>query len=72
MIAMLLFWSKWQDIETFRYCDTGYLLQGRYNKITNAKKFRVVPFKGIFPFYVNTPFIDKETLRKANLFKNNV
>lgn len=33
-------WSKWADITTFPFAGS-YLLQGKVNKRTNAKKFRV-------------------------------
>lgn len=33
-------WSRWTDITTFAFAGS-YLLQGKVNKRTNAKKFRV-------------------------------
>jgi len=38
-------WSKWSDISTFSYGYKSYLLQGRVNRKTNAKKFKVTPIK---------------------------
>jgi len=38
-------WSPWEDILTFRYGDSGCLLQGRRHRITNAKRFQVVRMK---------------------------
>jgi hypothetical protein len=35
-------WSKWKDIDTFTFGTSAYLLQGKLNKGTNAKKFKVV------------------------------
>ena len=40
-------WSKWTDISTFEYGDGGYLLQGKVNKRTNAKKFRITAMKQV-------------------------
>ena len=38
-------WSRWADIETFNFGSTPYLLQGKVNSRSNAKKFRVTPIK---------------------------
>jgi len=38
-------WSQWEDIETFSFGGSAYLLQGRKNYRSNAKKFRVTPTK---------------------------
>lgn len=34
-------WSRWCDICTFNFGYTPYLLQGKLNRRSNAKKFRV-------------------------------
>ncbi len=31
-------WSRWCDIQTFSYGSDAYLLQGKSNKNSNAKK----------------------------------
>jgi hypothetical protein len=38
-------WSRWADICTFSYGDNAFLLQGKVNKTTNAKKFKVTAMK---------------------------
>lgn len=37
-------WSRWTDIVTFSYAG-AYLLQGKVNSRTNAKKFKVIAIK---------------------------
>lgn len=34
-------WSKWVDIDTFSFGGDAYLLQGKVNNNSNAKRFRV-------------------------------
>jgi|LakMenEpi03Aug12_release.lakeMendotaPanAssembly.Ray.scaffolds.fasta_scaffold2760367_1 hypothetical protein len=34
-------WSRWTDITTFSYGYDSYLLQGKLNKRTNSKKFKI-------------------------------
>lgn len=38
-------WSKWADITTFTFGSNAYLLQGKVNRRTNAKKFKVTAMK---------------------------
>lgn len=38
-------WSRWTDICTFSYGGTACLLQGKLNKRTNAKIFRITKMK---------------------------
>ena len=37
-------WSRWTDITTFAF-GGAYLLQGKVNSRTNAKKFNICPYK---------------------------
>ena len=41
-------WKPWVDITTFTFGYQGYLLQGRVNKISNAKKFRITKMRQLF------------------------
>jgi len=41
-------WSKWVDISTFSFGSSAYLLQGKVNKNSNSKKFKVVPLKRFY------------------------
>lgn len=41
-------WSRWTDICTFSYGRTACLLQGRVNKKTNAKKFKITELRQRF------------------------
>lgn len=41
-------WSKWVDICTFSFGSCAYLLQGKVNKNSNSKKFKVVPLKRFY------------------------
>lgn len=41
-------WSRWTDIATFSFGYNAYLLQGKVNKRTNAKRFRVQSTKQVF------------------------
>ena len=41
-------WSKWVDISTFSYASCAYLLQGKVNRTTNAKRFRVTAISSTF------------------------
>lgn len=41
-------WTPWVDLKTFSYGGDAYLLQGRKNTISNAKRFRVQPTKNAF------------------------
>lgn len=38
-------WSRWTDITTFSYAGEAFLLQGKVNSRTNAKKFKVIVLK---------------------------
>lgn len=38
-------WSKWTDISVFTFGHDGYLLQGKVNRISNAKRFRITEQK---------------------------
>jgi hypothetical protein len=38
-------WSRWTDITTFSYASQAFLLQGKVNSRTNAKKFKIISFK---------------------------
>lgn len=38
-------WSRWADIQTFSFGCSAYLLQGKVNSKTNAKKFKVTAMK---------------------------
>jgi hypothetical protein len=38
-------WSRWADICTFSFGSNAYLLQGKVNRKSNAKKFRVTAMK---------------------------
>lgn len=38
-------WSRWTDIDTFYYDTHPYLLQGKVNKRSNAKKFKITAIK---------------------------
>jgi len=40
-------WSRWTDICTFSFGYSAYLLQGKVNSKTNAKKFKVISTKGL-------------------------
>ena len=41
-------WSRWTDITTFSYGGTACLLQGKCNKSTNAKRFKITTMKQRF------------------------
>jgi hypothetical protein len=58
-------WSRWVDLTTFHF-GSGYLLQGKKNKYSNAKKFRVIKMKQLFGF-PSTPNLPLDFLTKAGL-----
>lgn len=59
-------WGVWVDITTFSFGGECYLLQGRVNLISNAKKFRITPFKQWF-ITANSPEIELEKLKSLGL-----
>jgi len=63
-------WSRWTDIKTFQFAYGGYLLQGKVNKKTNAKKFRITEMKQSFVIAETTCEI--ETLDKCGLIDSTV
>jgi hypothetical protein len=63
-------WSRWTDIKTFQYGYGGYLLQGRMNKKTNAKIFRITEMKHSFVTTETTCEI--EQLDKCGLIDSQV
>ena len=56
-------WSKWVDISTFSWGSEAYLLQGKVNRRTNAKRFLVTAissrFKVADPRNVSIEELDK-------------
>ena len=68
MIGLLFGWTKWRDVLVFNFIHQSYLLQGRENKITGAKSFKIVPCKGFWDF-ARCDCVKKEDLIKSKLFK---
>ena len=51
-------WSRWTDISTFDYAG-GYLLQGKVNKRTNAKKFKITEMRQCWKVAKTSVSMDK-------------
>lgn len=62
-------WSKWTDINTFEFNGCPYLLQGKVNKVSNAKKFRITRIGAMFTSPRSMPF---DKLREHNLIEDQV
>lgn len=60
------FWTKWIDVTTFTYSYSGYLLQGRRNKLSNAKQFRITILKQSFKM-AEAPMVHLDTLKQLGL-----
>jgi hypothetical protein len=63
-------WSKWTDINTFEFHGDPYLLQGKVNKVSNAKKFRVTRIGTMFGASPMSMPFDK--LRQHGLIEDQV
>lgn len=66
-----LSWSKWCDIQTFMFGSTCYLLQGKLNKVTNSKKFKVTQLKQNFQT-ANIGLISLEKLKDHGLIEEQI
>lgn len=64
-------WSKWADICTFSFAYNAYLLQGKVNKRTNAKIFRVTAMKGMIGV-ADVGSIELDQLKKCGLIDETV
>jgi hypothetical protein len=54
-------WTEWTDISTFAFACDGYLLQGKRNTVSNAKKFRITILKQAMKM-ANAPVVPFEKL----------
>ena len=63
-------WSKWTDINTFEFNSSPYLLQGKVNRVSNAKKFRVTTIGTRFGTSPRSMPFDE--LRKHGLIEDQV
>lgn len=63
-------WSKWTDINTFEFHGGPYLLQGKVNRVSNAKKFRVTRIGTLFGASPGAVPFDK--LREHGLIEDQV
>ena len=63
-------WSKWADITCFEFGYDGYLLQGKVNKITNAKIFKITPQKQSFT--PATSYVGFDRLKEVGLIDETV
>ncbi len=61
-------WSKWVDIDTFNYTSYAYLLQGKVNRATNAKRFKVVAISSTFKI-ADPGHVPMADLEKAGLIE---
>lgn len=62
-------WSRWTDISIFQYGNSSYLLQGKLNRRSNAKKFRITPTSKTFGAQV---IISLERLKTCGLINEEV
>ena len=67
----LFSWSRWVDVDTFSFGSNAYLLQGKINKRSNAKKFRVTGMKNRSGV-ADIGAIKIERLSGCGLINNNV
>ena len=67
-------WSRWTDILTFTYgmVSEPQLLQGKLNKRTNAKKFRITSLKQKMTTKYHYGKIDMDVLDKNGLIDSQV
>lgn len=65
-------WSKWVDIQTFSFVGNAYLLQGKVNTVSNAKKFRVVKTNPSKFYAANIGILKMEDLATAGLLTTEV
>lgn len=63
-------WSKWVDIDTFAFNGMPYLLQGKVNRSTNAKKFRITRMGTLMGTSSGSVSLDK--LRERGLIDDQV
>lgn len=61
-------WTPWVDVCTFTYGSGSYLVQGKTNRITNARKFRCVPCDGHRWAVATSPLVDEKKLAAAGMF----
>lgn len=64
-------WSRWTDISTFSYGDSAHLLQGKVNRRSNAKKFRVTNMKKSYSV-IDIGRLPIEKLDECGLIDNEV
>lgn len=62
-ILMPFSWSRWNDISTFMFGYDGYLLQGRVNRVSNAKEFRITRFRQLLSM-ANVPSVTIERVKE--------
>ena len=66
---MIFLHTKWHDITVIDRGGTSYLLQGRINKLTNAKSFRLIGFYSLFNC-AEPEGITVDTLKEANFWRD--
>jgi hypothetical protein len=64
-------WSRWTDIITFSYAG-AYLLQGKVNRLTNAKKFKITALRANHLGVAKVERMPIETLEKCGLIDQQV
>jgi hypothetical protein len=61
-------WSRWADISSFSFGSDAYLLQGKVNKNSNAKKFRITALKNNSKL-ADVQFMSLERLKECQLIE---
>lgn len=64
-------WSRWTDIQTFGYDGDAFLLQGKVNRSSNAKKFRITCTKKSYRL-ANVSNVSMDRLNECGLADEHV
>jgi len=65
-------WSAWVDICTFTWASNAYLLQGRVNRRTNEKRFKVTSTGSSIFTAANVGKLPMERLKECGLINESV
>ena len=62
-------WTPWQDVCTFSYGGTSYLVQGRTSVVTNLRQFKFIRCDGSRWWQsAGTTTVNQQVLERAGMF----